>query len=564
MRKRLGQNARKLEIGLPLIFIFGAATLWGVHSLTAAVTTIEVTVVDDSGVVPDVTVRGGSRFNTSVTDADGTTVITGLTADEPALVSAYGDGYFITRAGSHVPGEGPIEITLTSLEGVDNEDYSWVSAFADAGEPENCERCHTEPTDPQSTLPFDEWLRDPHSQAAENPRFLSMYLGRDLLGNQSPPTRFGRSREYGRFPLPPDLTQPYYGPGYVLDWPGSAGNCASCHTPVAAVNHPFSTNPTEVSSVATEGVTCDFCHKVADVILDPETLTPFPNTPASLSYVLHRPPENHQYFSTTRDVALDGGSYSPVLQESAFCAPCHFGVFWDTVIYNSYGEWLDSSYSDPETGQTCQDCHMTPTGTTVFAHPDAGGREHDPATIPSHDMTVEHLLNDSVTMQVTAQQDGDALQVEVSITNDRTGHHVPTDSPLRHMILLVEAVDENGQPLDLVTGPLLPDWCGIGDADNGYFAGLPGTAFAKVLMNVWTAMEPTGNYWTPTVLVSDNRIPANATDTSEYVFQASPGGESTVTVRLLYRRAFIALMDLKGWEDEDIVMEEEIRTVNVE
>ena len=29
--------------------------------------------------------------------------------------------------------------------------------------------------------------------------------------------------------------------------------------------------------------------------------------------------------------------------------------------------------------------------------------------------------------------------MQVSITNDRTGHHVPTDSPLRHLILLVQA-----------------------------------------------------------------------------------------------------------------------------
>ena len=46
------------------------------------------------------------------------------------------------------------------------------------------------------------------------------------------------------------------------------------------------------------------------------------------------------------------------LIEALDCAPCHFGQFWGTQIYNSFGEWLDSSYSDPETGRTCQDCHM--------------------------------------------------------------------------------------------------------------------------------------------------------------------------------------------------------------
>ena len=45
----------------------------------------------------------------------------------------------------------------------------------------------------------------------------------------------------------------------------------------------------------------------------------------------------------------------PLIEESQFCAPCHFGVFWDALIYNSFGEWLESSYSDPsfENAKTC-------------------------------------------------------------------------------------------------------------------------------------------------------------------------------------------------------------------
>ena len=56
-------------------------------------------------------------------------------------------------------------------------------------------------------------------------------------------------------------------------------------------------------------------------------------------------------------------------QESAYSAHrATNGVFGGVVgaghvtggveIDNSYGEWLDSPYSDPKTGQTCQDCHM--------------------------------------------------------------------------------------------------------------------------------------------------------------------------------------------------------------
>ena len=74
-----------------------------------------------------------------------------------------------------------------------------------------------------------------------------MYTGTDVNGNQSPPTRKGVSRDYGDFPLRRILSQPYYGPGYQLDFPETAGNCAACHIPAAAVNTPYGTDPTQVS-----------------------------------------------------------------------------------------------------------------------------------------------------------------------------------------------------------------------------------------------------------------------------------------------------------------------------
>jgi hypothetical protein len=41
-----------------------------------------------------------------------------------------------------------------------------------------------------------------------------------------------------------------------------------------------------------------------------------------------------------------------------------------------------------------------------------------------------------------------------------------TDSPLRHLILLVEAEDSSGSPLEFLEGDILPDWCGSGDPDS--------------------------------------------------------------------------------------------------
>ena len=165
-----------------------------------------------------------------------------------------------------------------------------------------------------------------------------MYSGTDVHGNQSPPTRYGFNRDYGSFPLRPDLNQPYYGPGYKLDFSETDGNCAACHTPAASVNAPYGVNPTTVTGVAAEGVPCDFCHKVWDVRLAPATGLPYANMPGVLSFEFRRPPEGHQFFAGPYDdVAPGEDTYSALQTESRFCAPCHFGVFWETVVYNSFG-----------------------------------------------------------------------------------------------------------------------------------------------------------------------------------------------------------------------------------
>jgi len=403
-----------------------------------------------------------------------------------------------------------------------------------------------------------------------------MYNGTDVDGNHSPPTRYVFSRDYGSFPLRPDPNQPYYGPGYKLDFPKTDGNCAACHTPAASVNAPYGVDPTTVTGVPAEGIPCDFCHKVWDVKLD-EGDMPYPNMPGVLSFEFRRPPEGHQFFAGPYDdVAPGEDTYSPLQRQSQFCAACHFGVFWDTVVYNSYGEWLESDYSDPTTGRTCQDCHMPRLGVTHFVRADKGGLERDPATIFSHRMpgaSDEELLQNAVSLDVSAERVGDEITVTVTVTNDQTGHHVPTDSPLRQMILLVDVTGPGGDSLPLADGPTIPDWGGVGDPEEGYYAGQPGRAYAKILEELWTEVSPTGAYWNPTRILSDNRIPALESDTTVYVFEVSEAKTSevsetsevlaTIRVRLLFRRAFIELMDQKGWDVADILMEEHKLALNV-
>ena len=521
-------------------------------------------VVDEGGSpVPEAVVRIQDTAYMTQTGADGTFVLD-LPGDGPYNLTAWASGYYCVGPVEASPGQTGVQLVLVAHSAQDNPDYEWLPSqyHPGQGEDQGCSQCHSrEGTDITFTLPVDEWRLDAHSQSAASPRFLTMYAGTDVDGNQSPATRYGYSRDYGRFPLRPDLTQPYYGPGYKLDFPATAGNCAACHTPVAAVNAPYSTDPTQVSGVGEEGIACDFCHKVWDVYLNPNTGQPYANMPGVLSLEFRRPPEEHQFFAGPYDdVAPGEDTYLPLQTQSAFCAACHFGTFWDTTIYNSFGEWLASPYSDPDTGKTCQDCHMPPLGSTRIANTDQA-QARDPATIFSHRMpgaADEDLLQNTAELNLTAEQKGDQVIVVVEVTNTQAGHDIPTDSPLRQIFVVVTATDAQGNALSLVEGPTLPDWAGD-------LRDTPGIYFAKILQEIWTEVTPTGAYWNPTRILEDTRLPALETRTSTYTFAVPAGtGPVTVEARLIFRRAFYDLMQQKGWDAPDILMEQTSAAVPVE
>ena len=534
--------------------------------VTSASATVSGIVRDKDGPIAGATVRVQATDTATLTDDEGRFTLTGLSEGVAVTISAWKHTCYCAKVEAVVPPASGITLTLHRYQTNDNPDYEWIPPIGT----DSCASCKPGVTEI--------WLDNAHAGSATNPRFLTMYNGTDTQGNQSPPTRYGYSRDYGSFPLRPDPTRPYYGPGYKLDFPDTAGNCAACHTPGAAVDAPYGTDPNVLTGADTFGVHCDFCHKVADVTLNPATGLPLPNMPGVLSMDVRRPfpddPNRYQLFFGTfdDDNVPEEDTYLPLIEKSQFCAPCHFGIFWDTVVYNSFGEWLESPYSDPNTGRTCQNCHM-PSPAILDGEPmtnvapDTGGVERDPMSIHGHTQPGamdQELLQNAVTMTATAHLEEDTIIVQVDITNDQTGHHIPTDSPLRQMILLVEAGDSQGQALSLVNGSVIPKWGGIGDPNEGYYAGLPGKGFAKILQELWTEITPSGAYWNPTRIVSDNRIAAFATDNSTYTFVAPTEGNITVKVTLLFRRAFINLMDQKSWDTPDIVMEQRFLIVTVE
>jgi hypothetical protein len=181
----------------------------------------------------------------------------------------------------------------------------------------------------------------------------------------------------------------------------------------------------------------------------------------------------------------------------------------------------------------------------------------DPNTIGRHNIegTTAEFLEEAVelTMQVTPA--GQQLDVEVSIENTLTGHHVPTGESMRNMVLLVEAwldgQDPLVNPLPDTGGQTVDDLGGIGDPAQGYYAGLPGKLYAKVLEDP-NGIRPV-MFTEAAAITSDNRIAAFDTDTTQYSFTApAEGGLVHVRARLIYRRSFRVFVDAKGWTQDGL------------
>ena len=509
-------HKKAFVIWLFTIFLAGLGLgldLWVVSANSA---TITGTVTDIDGPVTGAHVRVRATDNLTITNNTGNFILTGLESGQNVEVTAWADGYYIASK-VVTPTANGIELILRQYHTTDHPDYDWLSPFeGDIGKA--CGNCHP--------MIISQWQNNAHGGAISNARFFSLYNGTNLSGTLQ------------------------IAPGYLTDFPGTVGNCASCHAPGAAVDGFLATNMNTIRDIVTAGVHCDFCHKVGGVYLDPASGSVYPNAPGVESLRVLRPPVGEQIFLGPFDDIPDPDTYLPLAQESQFCAPCHQFSFWGTPIYESYNEWLASPYADE--GITCQKCHMLPTGDAYFALPEVGGVPHPPDSIPSHlqpGASSLELLQDTVSMTLQTEQIGQQLWVTVLISNTNAGHHVPTDHPGRHLILTVTTADQDGHLLLQTNGDKVPDW-------GGLQAGLPGKTFAKVLRDVQTGGYPVVSYWKQTSILSDNRIPAFAADSSRYAF-ALPTDTALVTVQaeLLFRRTYQAEMDLRGWQEADIPME---------
>jgi hypothetical protein len=479
----------------------------------------------------------------------------------------------------------PYSVTLEPVDETDNPSYAWINATSDTNPQQNCQDCHAGQSPHLNE--YIEWNKDGHSRAFSHPYFSTSYMGTNIYGQRSQQIKWD-ILETGQKIYPKlDPFQPNYGPGNQLDFPVSNGNCALCHVPVALSGtrqeldlSALILNPGNHRISAIEGVTCDFCHKVTDVRVGKNQL-PYDDRPGVLSMSILRPTAGLQFNTGPLAYQSNLGTDSkrtcyPVFSESRFCAACHYGKFANTQIYGSYKEWLESPYRDKyirsADGQpirenpdyrSCQDCHML--GQEQIANTLPSERDACSASIArfniSHNMMdygpdpdnpareIPLLVQEAAQIELEARLEEGQIKLKVNVTNTGAGHKFPTDSPLRHLILLLEARDWRENPLMQTAGPKVPVWA-VPD-----YAGYAGEIYANVLKDKDTNLVPSFAYWNPVENAwegSDTRLVPETTVQSEYAFAAPYDRIAKLTATLIYRRAFMNVVQQKGWYMGDL------------
>lgn len=485
--------------------------LLSVFLLAAPGETLTGTVVDASGApVADARVRLRTAETFAVTGADGRFVLADPASAPGREITAARPGHII---GGTTLKDGVFDyhIELSPIPAGDDATYPWVTAIPEDDQAprtdfgrEPCGACHRRI--------LAEWQASAHARTATNTRFLAFFDGRNSLSFKS------TSR------------------------PATEG-CGNCHTPMAA-----NAEPRAASGVGTEGVGCDFCHKIAEA--RPSTA----DRSGIRAVELRRPPFGRQaIFGPFDDVPRGRDVFAPVFSESRYCASCHQQHAGDIAIYSEFEEWQRSPYA--AAGTTCQSCHMRGDGMATTMSDLGPGRVGRVAARLSshrfHDSLSPQFAADAARTEIVAHRRGEVLEVTFAIANSGGGHHLPAGSPMRHMTLVVEA-EADGRALELLEGPTLPDWSGPG------LSGKPGRAYAKLLRDATGALAP---HWRATAIDNDTRIPSGAEDRTRYRFRVS--GEETVklTARLSIRRTFAAWAEATGTDTGEIEIARYVQTL---
>ena len=121
----------------------------------------------------------------------------------------------------------------------------------------------------------------------------------------------------------------------------TAQNCLRCHAPLGFLSQDVAGDRAETK----EGVTCDFCHRVAAV-----SETPIHTAELSSSGTIYGPTAGID--SSAHPIAL-----STAFADSSLCALCHLDLSSDGIpLEHTFEEWKNSDFA--KAGVGCANCHM--------------------------------------------------------------------------------------------------------------------------------------------------------------------------------------------------------------
>jgi hypothetical protein len=206
--------------------------------------------------------------------------------------------------------------------------------------------------------------------------------------------------------------------------------CVWCHAPTALVTGDYDLQ----RPITKEGVSCDFCHTVADVDLDkpdhPFDLKPGRVKRGPLEYA--KSPFHETAYSALHKA-------SPLL-----CAACHEHTNAHGVrVLLTYSEWRGGPY--PDRGVTCQECHMPLVpGRTVRE-----GLQSTQRRINLHRLvggSAASIIRSGLLLRIQSLSlTSVSADVEVFVANTAVGHAAPGGLPTKSLVLAVGVETASGE-----------------------------------------------------------------------------------------------------------------------
>jgi hypothetical protein len=269
--------------------------------------------------------------------------------------------------------------------------------------------------------------------------------------------------------------------------------CIRCHVPVSTLNGDVEFK----EEITREGVTCDICHTAKTLTKEPE----------------HWPiiyESDQQKLKSYRDFESSGHQeyYSSTYPTAMLCSSCHGAMIdipemqgcSDLTICDTYGESLLA-----EKPQDCQKCHQS--------HSFQGAHS-------------EEMLKKAAQLNLKVTEFNGKINLVVNVTNNGTGHRLPTGPPTRIVYLKISVYDGEGRLL----------WTNF---KKNLMKEDPYAAFHIVFAD---SMDKAPAFpWMASKIFKDTRMDAGEVRALTYKFPSE--GVKTIDAKLFYRLAPISLLD---------------------